>query len=87
MFFREHVMGQPYLTLVGRSPTSDVKLLSYNIRFGGVGRVGPMASVIKACAPDLVLLQEATRPDVVAQLALPPGWPRGLRIPRIRSAS
>ena len=46
-----------------------MKLLSYNIRFGGVGRVGPMASVIKACAPDLVLLQEATRPDVVAQLA------------------
>ena len=50
-----------------------MKLLSYNIRYGGVGRVGPMASVIKACAPDVVVLQEATRPDVVAQLAAATG--------------
>jgi exodeoxyribonuclease-3 len=46
-----------------------LRLLSYNIRYGGVGRVGPMASVIKACVPDVVVLQEATRPDVVQQLA------------------
>jgi exodeoxyribonuclease-3 len=46
-----------------------VRLLSYNIRFGGTGRVGAIASVVRACEPDLVLLQEATRPDVVEQLA------------------
>lgn len=46
-----------------------MRLLSYNIRYGGVGRVGPMASVIKGCAPDVVVLQEATRPDVVRTLA------------------
>jgi exodeoxyribonuclease-3 len=46
-----------------------LRLLSYNIRYGGVGRVGPMASVINAAAPDLVVLQEATRPDVVRELA------------------
>jgi endonuclease/exonuclease/phosphatase family metal-dependent hydrolase len=46
-----------------------VRLLTYNIRYGGVGRVGALASVIKQCAPDLVVLQEATRPEVVEQLA------------------
>jgi exodeoxyribonuclease-3 len=45
------------------------RLLTYNIRFGGEGRVEPLARVIRACSPDLVLLQEATRPDVVEQLA------------------
>lgn len=50
-----------------------MRLLTYNIRFGGVGRVGPMASVINASAPDVVVLQEATRPDVVKQLAAETG--------------
>jgi exodeoxyribonuclease-3 len=50
-----------------------LRLLTYNIRFGGVGRVGAMASVIKASAPDVVVLQEATRPDVVKQLAAETG--------------
>ena len=45
------------------------RLLTYNIRFGGEGRVEPLARVIRACSPDLVLLQEATRPEVVEQLA------------------
>ena len=43
--------------------------MTYNIRYGGVGRVAAMARVINACAPDLVLLQEATRPAIVEQLA------------------
>jgi exodeoxyribonuclease-3 len=43
--------------------------LTYNIRYGGVGRVEALAAVIGACTPDLVVLQEATRPDVVEQLA------------------
>jgi len=46
-----------------------VRLLSYNIRFGGTGRDAPLAAVIKACAPDVVVLQEATDPNIVARLA------------------
>ncbi|HVR71588.1 MAG TPA: endonuclease/exonuclease/phosphatase family protein [Vicinamibacteria bacterium] len=46
-----------------------MRLLTYNIRYGGVGRVGALASVVNACAPDVVVLQEATRPEVVRQLA------------------
>jgi len=49
------------------------RLLTYNIRVGGEGRVEPLARVIKSCAPDLVLLQEATRPDVIEQLAAQTG--------------
>jgi endonuclease/exonuclease/phosphatase family metal-dependent hydrolase len=43
--------------------------LTYNIRFGGVGRVKALAEVVNQCAPDVVVLQEATRPEVVEQLA------------------
>ena len=46
-----------------------MRLLSYNIRFGGGGRLDPLAAVIGRCAPDLVVLQEATMPEVVARLA------------------
>ena len=46
-----------------------LRLLSYNIRHGGVGRVEAIAAVSRACRPDVVLLQEATRPDVVRALA------------------
>jgi endonuclease/exonuclease/phosphatase family metal-dependent hydrolase len=46
-----------------------VRLLTYNIRYGGVGREGSLASVIRTIAPDLVIFQEATRPSVVEQLA------------------
>lgn len=47
----------------------SLRLLSYNIRYGGVGREDALAAVVRACAPDVVLLQEATRPDVVAKVA------------------
>lgn len=50
-----------------------MRLLTYNIRYGGVGRVGALASVVNQCAPDLVVLQEATRPEVVEQLAAATG--------------
>jgi exodeoxyribonuclease III len=46
-----------------------VKLLSYNIKLGGVGREQLIASVINADAPDIVMLQEATRPHVVQRVA------------------
>jgi endonuclease/exonuclease/phosphatase family metal-dependent hydrolase len=43
--------------------------MSYNIRFGGVGREERIAEVIRQAAPDLVVLQEATHPHVVERLA------------------
>jgi endonuclease/exonuclease/phosphatase family metal-dependent hydrolase len=46
-----------------------LRLLSYNIRYGGVGREAQLASVVSSCAPDLVMLQEATKPAVVEQVA------------------
>ena len=46
-----------------------LRLLSYNIRYGGAGRESDIAAVINACAPDVVVLQEATDPNVVSRLA------------------
>jgi exodeoxyribonuclease-3 len=46
-----------------------LRLLSYNIRFGGVGREQALAETIIAAAPDLVVFQEATRPDVIERIA------------------
>jgi endonuclease/exonuclease/phosphatase family metal-dependent hydrolase len=48
---------------------SQLRILSYNIRHGGVGRERQLARVINDQAPDLVVLQEATRPEVVERLA------------------
>jgi exodeoxyribonuclease-3 len=45
-----------------------LRLLSYNIRFGGADRERHIAGVINFCQPDLVVLEEAIRPDVVARL-------------------
>jgi endonuclease/exonuclease/phosphatase family metal-dependent hydrolase len=46
-----------------------LKLLSYNIKFGGLGRENALAEAIKAIAPDLVVFQEATHPAVIEQLS------------------
>ena len=46
-----------------------LRLLSYNIRHGGAGREAALASVIRMARPDVVVLQEATRPAVIEQLA------------------
>ena len=46
-----------------------MRILSYNILRGGVGRESQLAAVINAQSPDIVVLQEATRPDVVERLA------------------
>jgi endonuclease/exonuclease/phosphatase family metal-dependent hydrolase len=46
-----------------------VKLLSYNIRFGGRRRERELAEVIRSVAPDLVVFQEAIDPDVIRGLA------------------
>jgi endonuclease/exonuclease/phosphatase family metal-dependent hydrolase len=47
----------------------ELKLLSYNIRHGGVGREKYLAAVIKECNPDLVVFQEATHPHVIERLS------------------
>jgi endonuclease/exonuclease/phosphatase family metal-dependent hydrolase len=46
-----------------------VKLLSYNIRFGGRGRERDLAEVIRSVAPDIVVFQEATDPGLISRLA------------------
>jgi len=46
-----------------------LRLLSYNIRYGGTGREDALAAVIRDAAADVVVLQEATDPRVVARLA------------------
>lgn len=46
-----------------------VKLLSYNIRFGGRRRERELAEVIRTVVPDLVVFQEAIDPDVISRLA------------------
>ena len=51
----------------------NLRLLTYNIRFGGAGREEPLAAIIRRAAPDVVVLQEANRPDVVARLAAATG--------------
>lgn len=43
--------------------------MSYNIRFGGVGREQRIADVINDASPDIVVLQEATHPGVVERLS------------------
>lgn len=46
-----------------------IKLLSYNIRYGGVGRESQMAAVIRQVSPDIVVFQESTRPHVIERLS------------------
>ena len=46
-----------------------LKLMSYNIRFGGRGREQHLAEVIRAVSPDIVVFQEATDPRVIEGLA------------------
>jgi endonuclease/exonuclease/phosphatase family metal-dependent hydrolase len=50
------------------------RLLSYNIRYGGTGRDSMLATIIAAAKPDIVVLQEATDPRVVARLAESSGF-------------
>lgn len=46
-----------------------LKLLSYNIRFGGQNRGALIGEVVKAVAPDIVVFQEAYTPRVIEQVA------------------
>jgi endonuclease/exonuclease/phosphatase family metal-dependent hydrolase len=47
----------------------SLRLLSYNIRFGGTGRERQLAEAVRASGADLVILQEATSPRVVERVA------------------
>ena len=47
----------------------NLRVLSYNIFRGGIGREAPLATVIQSADADVVILQEAYRPHVVKQLA------------------
>src|SRR5438045_451765 len=49
--------------------TKMLRLMSYNIRFGGRGREERIAEVINKAHVGLVVLQEATDPEVVARLS------------------
>jgi endonuclease/exonuclease/phosphatase family metal-dependent hydrolase len=49
--------------------TRQLRILTYNILKGGAGREPHLAAVINEQQPDLVVMQEATRPEVVARLA------------------
>lgn len=46
-----------------------IKLLSYNIRFGGHKREARLAEVIRTVEPDIVVFQEASDPGVIEGLA------------------
>ena len=52
-----------------------LRLLSYNIRFGGRGREAQLAAVIRQVAPDLVVFQEAIDPRVIEAIAEATGSP------------
>jgi endonuclease/exonuclease/phosphatase family metal-dependent hydrolase len=52
-----------------------IRLLSYNIKYGGRTRERAIAEVIRSVNPDVVLLQEATDPRVIEQLSKDTGLP------------
>jgi len=52
-----------------------VRLVSYNIKFGGRGRTEALAEVIRSTGADVVLLQEATDPRVIETLSRETGLP------------
>ena len=46
-----------------------LRVLSYNIKYGGTGRSAQLAAVIRAARPDVVMLQEATESHIVRAIA------------------
>jgi exodeoxyribonuclease-3 len=46
-----------------------LKLLSYNIRFGGQRREKQIAEVVRAVSPDIVVFQEASDPGIIEFVA------------------
>jgi exodeoxyribonuclease-3 len=58
-----------------------VRLVSYNIRFGGGDRIAFLGAVLAHLEPDVVLLQEATDPVAVDRIAHAGGLPHVYRRP------
>ena len=50
-----------------------MRLLTYNIKNGGIGREPLLVATVADCAPDLVLFQEAIRADVIERIATATG--------------
>lgn len=61
---------------------NPLRLLSYNIRRGGAGREDALLAVIRPCAPDIVVLQEATVPAVIERLARESGLEHWAAMPK-----
>jgi exodeoxyribonuclease-3 len=59
-----------------------LRLLTYNIWRGGAGREGRLAEVITSSGADLVVLQEATRPEVIDRLARACGMGQWAALPK-----
>ena len=59
----------------------NLRLLSYNIRFGGRGREALLSEVIRAVEPDLVVFQEAIDPRVIQSLAAATGFSSWAALP------
>ena len=59
-----------------------LRVLSYNIRLGGTGREKQLAGIIRSAAADVIVLQEATRPDVVRRIAEATEMPHWGSLPR-----
>lgn len=53
-----------------------MRICLYNLHHGGTGRADPLAEVLLAQSPDLILLTEASDPDVLARLA----WRLGMSV-------
>lgn len=60
----------------------NLRLLTYNIRYGGSGREEPLSVVIRGVNPDIVVFQEATRPAVIERLAAATGMTQWASRPR-----
>jgi endonuclease/exonuclease/phosphatase family metal-dependent hydrolase len=60
-----------------------IRLLSYNIRRGGAGHEAALLSVIGPCNPDIVVFQEATRPEVIERLAAGASMPHWAAMPKL----
>jgi exodeoxyribonuclease III len=58
-----------------------VRVVSYNIRFGGGRRIPLLGATIAALEPDVVLLQEATNPHAIERLAVGAGMAHVLQRP------
>ena len=50
-----------------------LRLLSYNIRYGGTGREAAIAACVTAAAPDIVVFQEATDEGVIERVSAATG--------------